>query len=248
MIYETDILAFGAHPDDVELSCGGTLLVANAQGQSTGIVDLTYGELGTRGTKESRLVESTNAQHILGVAFRENLGLPDGFIDDSMESKLAVIRAIRSARPQIVLANAIKDRHPDHPKAAKLVREAAFLSGLVKIETRDTEGNVQEAHRPRAVYHYIQSDYIEPTFVVNVSEFWEKKWEAIMAYSTQFHSLNAENKAFENSDKKTFISTPTFLEMLRGRHAEFGNLIGANYAEGFVSNRPIGLQNVLSLL
>ncbi len=243
-----DILAFGAHPDDVELSCGGTLLVANAQGQSTGIVDLTYGELGTRGTKESRLVESTNAQHILGVAFGDIVGRPDGLSEDGMESMLAVMRAIRSARPQIVLANAIKDRHPDHPKAAKLVREAAFLSGLVKIETRDAEGNVQEAHRPRAVYHYIQSDYIEPTFVVNVSEFWEKKWEAIMAYSTQFHSLNAENKGFENSDKKTFISTPTFLEMLRGRHAEFGNLIGANYAEGFLSNRPIGLQNVLSLL
>lgn len=247
MIRPVDILAFGAHPDDVELSCGGTLLVANAQGQSTGIVDLTYGELGTRGSKESRLKESTKAQEILGVTFRENLGLSDGFINDSMESKLEVIRAIRSARPQIVLANAVKDRHPDHPKAAKLVREAAFLSGLVKIETRDDQGNAQQAHRPKAVYHYIQSDYIEPSFVVNIADFWDKKWEAIMAYSTQFHSTSAEDKAFENADKKTFISTPTFLEMLKGRHAEFGNLIGANYAEGFVSNRPVGLQNILSL-
>ena len=247
MIRPVDILAFGAHPDDVELSCGGTLLVAKAQGQSTGIVDLTFGELGTRGTKESRLKESTKAQEILGVTFRENLGFSDGFINDSMESKLEVIRAIRSARPQIVLANAVKDRHPDHPQAAKLVREAAFLSGLVKIETRDGQGNIQQAHRPKAVYHYIQSDYIEPSFVVNISDFWEKKWEAIMAYSTQFHSINAEDKSFENADKKTFISTPTFLEMLKGRHAEFGNLIGANYAEGFVSNRPVGLQNILSL-
>lgn len=247
MISHVDILAFGAHPDDVELSCGGTLLVANAQGQSTGIVDLTYGELGTRGTKESRQKESKKAQEILGVTFRENLGLSDGFIDDSMESKLAVIRAIRSARPQIVLANAAKDRHPDHPHAAKLVREAAFLSGLVKIETKDARGNLQQAHRPKAVYHYIQSDYIEPSFVVDISEFWEKKWEAIMAYSTQFHSVNAAKKGFENAKTKTFISTPTFLEMLKGRHAEFGNLIGSNYAEGFVSNRPVGLQNILSL-
>ncbi len=247
MIGPVDILAFGAHPDDVELSCGGTLLVAKSQGHSTGIIDLTYGELGTRGNRESRLEESARAQEILEVSFRENLGLPDGFIDDSMKSKMEVIRAIRSARPQVILANAIRDRHPDHPHAAKLVREAAFLSGLVKIETKDAQGNLQQAHRPKAVYHYIQSDYIEPTFVVDISEFWEKKWEAIMAYSTQFHSLSASEKDFENAEKKTFISTPTFLEMLKGRHAEFGNLVGKTYAEGFVSNRPLGLQNLLHL-
>jgi len=235
-----DILAFGAHPDDVELGCGGTLAKEIALGRKVGIVDLTRGELGTRGSAEIRDREAAAAAKILGVVARENLNMRDGFFVNDEEHQLAVIRMIRKYRPEIVLCNAIDDRHIDHGKGSKLVSDACFLSGLRKIET-EYNGEKQEAYRPKAVYHYIQWKNIEPDFVVDISRYNDKRVEAILAYSSQFYDPNS-------SEPETPIATKNFLESLNYRAQDLGRLIGSDYAEGFTAERYLAVNSLKDLL
>jgi bacillithiol biosynthesis deacetylase BshB1 len=239
MIEPLDILAFGAHPDDVELSAGGTLLRHRAMGKTIGIVDLTEGELGTRGTVETRYTEAKKASETLGLTFRTNLQMSDGFFQHDKSSLIKIIEVLRAYRPKIVLANAISDRHPDHGRAAKLVSEACFLSGLTKIKT-SFNGINQEAHRPQAVYHYIQDRYQQPDFVVDITPFLEQKMAAIAAYKTQFWNP-------ESSEPKTPISSKEFLESVRASMQVNGRSIGVAYAEGFTVERQIGVSNLFDL-
>lgn len=234
-----NILAFGAHPDDVELSCAGTLMSHLAQGKTVGIVDLTQGELGTRGTPELRQQEATAAAQIMGIEVRENLGFADGFFTNDATHQIAIIRLLRRYQPDIVLANAIDDRHPDHGKAARLVADACFLSGLAKIQTLD-KGKTQKPWRPKALYHYIQDRHLIPDFVVDISPFLDKKTEAILAYKSQFYDPNS-------TEAPTYISSPDFLERVRTRHIDFGIPMGFKYAEGFSTNRYIGITNLFDL-
>ena len=234
-----DILAFAAHPDDVELSAAGTLIKHIKQGKKVALVDLTQGELGSRGTVETRYAEAADASKILGLSARINLKMEDGFFTHSQENLLKIIEQIRYFKPEIVLCNAIDDRHPDHGRASKLVSEACFLSGLRKIETGHDEDK-QEAHRPKAVYHYIQDRYIQPDFVVDVTEFVEQKFEAVRAYKTQFYDPNSK-------EPQTPISGEEFFGFLRGRMAEFGRSIGVNYAEGFTVERIPGVESFFDL-
>ncbi len=222
-----DILAFGAHPDDVELSCGGTILKEIHNGKTVGIIDLTKGELGTRGTVQTRATEASNAASILGVSFRKNLSFSDGFIVNDKAHQLEVIKLIRHYQPEIVLCNAIDDRHIDHGVASKLVSDACFLSGLIKIETKflDSEA-VQAPWRPKSIYHYIQWKPLEPDFVVDISDHIDKKMESVMAYSTQFYNPNSQ-------DPETPISSKNFVDSVRYRAADLGRLTGVGYAEGF---------------
>src|ERR1035437_2607310 len=220
-----DILAFGAHPDDVELSCSGTILKNISLGKKVGIIDLTRGELGTRGTAAIRIKESADAAKILGVSFRENLKMEDGFFQNDKKHQLKVIQKIRQYRPDVVLANALEDRHPDHGRAAKLIADASFLSGLRKIETK-LNGKKQEAWRPKAVYHYIQYRKLNPDFVVDISSFMEKRMESIKAFSSQFYNPGSKEPA-------TLISSSEFLKHIYSRAAEHGKLINVQYAEGF---------------
>lgn len=239
-----DILAFAAHPDDTELSCAGTLAKHIKQGKKAGVVDLTQGEMGTRGTPEIRAEEAANSAQILGLSARENLKLPDGFFRNDPISQMEVIQKIRKYRPDIILANAVTDRHPDHGRGAVLVKEAAFLSGLKQIKTHNDMGEAQEAWRPRVVYHYIQSQHIQPDLVVDVSDVWEQKLEAIKAFQSQFFT----GKQNDNEGPKTFISTPEFMEFIVGRAREYGQMIGVKYAEGFTVNRYIGVDDLTTLL
>ena len=220
-----DILAFGAHPDDVELSCSGTIIKNISLGKRIGIIDLTRGELGTRGTAAIRLKESAEAAKILGVSFRENLKMEDGFFQNDKKHQLKVIQKIRQYKPDIVLANALEDRHPDHGRAAKLIADASFLSGLRKIETK-LNGKKQEAWRPKAVYHYIQYRKLNPDFVVDISSLMEKRMEALKAFRSQF--FNPDSK-----EPETLISSSEFLKHIYSRAAEHGKLINVQYAEGF---------------
>lgn len=235
-----DILAFGVHPDDVELSCAGVLLAEKKNGKKTGIVDLTQGELGTRGTAQTRLQEAADAAMILGVDIRENLGMADGFFQNDEAHQRKIISAIRTYQPEIVLCNAIEDRHPDHGRSSKLVRDAAFLSGLMKIGT-ELNGKPQTAWRPKYVFSYIQDRMLQPDFVVDISDVFDQKIEAIKAYKTQFHTGDAEGPA-------TYISTPGFLDSVIYRHKWFGKMIGVEYAEGFISEKKIGLKNFDALI
>ncbi|MEO7141148.1 MAG: bacillithiol biosynthesis deacetylase BshB1 [Ferruginibacter sp.] len=228
-----DVLAFGVHPDDVELGCAGVLLVEKNKGKKTGIIDLTGGELGTRGTAETRKTEAAAAAKILDVDVRENLGFADGFFQNDKEHQLKLIEAIRRYQPEIILCNAPEDRHPDHGRSAKLVSDAAFLSGLIKVETF-FEGKQQEAWRPKYVFHYIQDRFLQPSFVLDVSKVFEKKMEAVRAYSTQFYNGNSDGP-------QTYISTQGFLEAVEGRYRMFGKMIGVEYAEGFISEKMIGV-------
>ncbi len=237
-----DILAIVAHPDDAELSCGGTLLAAAARGQTIGIVDLSRGELGTRGTPETRAQEAASASKILGLSVRENVGLPDGFLANTREQQMAIIPYIRKFRPRVVLTNAVSDRHPDHGKAATLVSDACFLSGLRAIGTRDELGSEQQAWRPQAVYHFVQDRYLQPDFIIDISDFFEKKMEAVRAYSSQFYT-GEEQKP----DEVTPISTPEFMKGLEARALEYGRLIGVKYGEGFNAERPVGVSDVMTL-
>lgn len=234
-----DILAIGVHPDDVELSCSGTILKHIAQGKKVGILDLTIGELGSRGSGELRLVEAANSAKLLGVEFRENIGLADGFFENDKESQLAIIKMIRKYQPEVVLANAVRDRHPDHGRASKLISDACFYSGLLKIET-NLEGEQQTHWRPKAVYHYIQDRLIKPDFVVDVSEFLDKKIASIQCFSSQFY--NPESK-----EPKTPISGEEFFDFIKGRMMQFGREIGVQYAEGFTAERYIGVEDLLGL-
>lgn len=237
---QLDILAFGAHPDDVELSCCGTLMKAISQGKTVGIVDLTRGELGTRGTAETRKLEAADASKILGVNVRVNLGMKDGFFQNDEAHQRLIIEQIRRFRPKIVFANAISDRHPDHSKGAKLVADACFLAGLRKIET-SWDGLPQEAHRPKAVYHYVQEQYIDPDFVVDVTPFFERKMDAIKAYRTQFFDVDSQ-------EPKTPISGEKYLDYVAGRMIQYGRPIDVDYAEGFTVNRIPGIDDLFHLI
>lgn len=230
-----DVLAFGVHPDDVELSCAGVLLAEKSIGKKTGIIDLTLGELGTRGTTETRKQEAANASKILGIDVRENLQLADGFFENNELHQRKVIAAIRTYQPEIVLCNAPSDRHPDHGRSAQLVAVASFLSGLKKIET-DVKGIKQQPWRPKYVFNYIQDKLLIPDFVIDVSDVFEKKLEAIKAYVSQFNNTNS-------TEPETYISTPDFLESVIYRHKWFGKMIGVKYAEGFISEKMIGFKN-----
>ena len=235
-----DILAFAAHPDDIELSCSATLMKHIAMGKKVGIVDLTQGELGTRGNIDSRYDEAKEASEIMGIHVRENLKFKDGFFDFSEENKRLIIEQIRRFQPEIVLANAIEDRHPDHGRAAKLVADACFLSGLRKIETK-YQGEVQTAHRPKALYHYIQDRYIKPDFIIDVTEHVDRKLEAIKAFKTQFYDPNS-------IEPVTPISGEDFFDFIKSRMIQNGRQIGVKYAEGFTTSRDIGVNNLFDLL
>ncbi|UJF31083.1 bacillithiol biosynthesis deacetylase BshB1 [Kaistella sp. 97-N-M2] len=230
-----DILAIGAHPDDVELGCGGTLAKLISAGKTVAVVDLTQGELGTRGTNFTRAEEAANASKILGLSARENLKMKDGFLQNSEEYQMQIVKIIRKYQPEIVLANAIDDRHPDHAKASKLVSDACFLSGLVKIETVG-EGKNQQPWRPKHVFHYIQWKNITPDFVIDISDFMEKKIEACLAYKTQFYDPNSE-------EPMTPIATKDFLESLTYRAQDLGRLSGVAFAEGFTTEKLLAFKN-----
>jgi bacillithiol biosynthesis deacetylase BshB1 len=232
---KVDILAIGAHPDDVELGCGGTLAKLIEEGKSVAVVDLTQGELGTRGTNITRAAEAAEASKILGISARENLKFPDGFILNTQEYQLEIVKKIRKYQPEIVFANAIEDRHPDHAKAAKLVSDACFLAGLVKIET-ESEGEKQTQWRPKHVFHYIQWKNIEPDFVVDISAFMEKKIEACLAYKTQFYDP-------KSTEPVTPIATKDFLESLTYRAQDLGRLSGVDFAEGFTTEKLLAFKN-----
>jgi bacillithiol biosynthesis deacetylase BshB1 len=221
-----DILVMAAHPDDAELAVAGTIVDAIANGKKVGIVDFTRGELGTRGTPEIRLAESAAASQVLGIHARENLELADGFFQNDRESQLKLIEVIRKYQPDVVLANALEDRHPDHGKGAALAIDACFLSGLRKIETG------LPAWRPKHVYHYIQDRYLEPDFVIDISAHWEKKEAAIRAFRSQFFDPNSNEPA-------SYISSPDFLDFIEARAQEMGHKIGVKYGEGFQSQSPI---------
>jgi bacillithiol biosynthesis deacetylase BshB1 len=233
-----DILAIAVHPDDVELGCSGTLLMEKMHGKKTGVVDLTRGELGTRGTPELRGQEAAAAGAIMQLDARENLGMADGFFRNDEEHQRLLIRAIRKYRPEIVLANALADRHPDHGRAGHLIAESCFLSGLRKVGTVDETGAAQESWRPKYIFHYIQDRYFDPSFVYDITPVFEKKLEAIRAYSSQFHST-----AYSKDEPQTYISTPEFLNSIIGRHQMFGKMIGVAYAEGFVTEKTIGVRD-----
>lgn len=235
-----DILAVGAHPDDVELSCGATLAKEVANGKKVGILDLTRGELGTRGSAEIRDKESKKAAAILGAQFRKNLGLPDGFFVNDSKSQLEVIKIIRQHQPEIVLCNAIDDRHIDHGKGSKLVSDACFLSGLRRIETH-FDGEPQEAWRPKHVYHYIQWKNIKPDFVVDVTGFIDKKLEMIFAFESQFYDPQSD-------EPQTPISSENFKESLTYRARDLGRLVGVEYGEGFTAERYPAVSSIFDLI
>jgi bacillithiol biosynthesis deacetylase BshB1 len=234
-----DILAFGAHPDDVEISMGGTILHYIEEGKKVGIIDITEGELGTRGSVETRYTESQESSELLGIHIRHNLQLKDGFFQHNEDSLKKIIVQIRRFKPEIIFANSIVDRHPDHARAAKLVAEAAFLAGLSKIKT-DWEGQAQIAHRPRLLLHYIQDQLIEPTILFDVSAFMTKKFDSIKCYKTQFYDPNS-------IEPSTPISGEGFFDFLTGRMREFGRPIGADFAEGFTTARTPGVNDLFQL-
>lgn len=227
-----DILAFGVHPDDVELGCAGTIMASIDQGKKVGIVDLTRGELGTRGTPTTRTQEAAAAAKIMGVQVRENLDMADGFFVNDEAHQRKIIALIRKYQPEIILANAPEDRHPDHGRSAKLVSDAAFLSGLRKVETIH-EGISQTAWRPAYTFHYIQDRFIQPSFVIDITAYMERKMEAVLAYGTQF--TNADT-----SEPQTYISSPQFLETVKARALMLGKRIGVGYAEGYITEKIIG--------
>jgi bacillithiol biosynthesis deacetylase BshB1 len=237
---ELDLLAFAAHPDDVELSCSGTLIKHIQLGKKVGIVDLTRGELGTRGNAALRDQEARLASKLMGIHYRANLEMRDGFFELNEANKLAIITQIRLLRPKLVLANAVSDRHIDHARAAQLVAEACFLSGLRKIETQ-WEAKSQEAWRPTAMYHYIQDQYIKPDLVVDITNQFDGKMAAIKAYGSQFFNP-------ESNEPVTPISHPDFFDFIEARAREMGRLIQVTYAEGFTTTRAVGVHDFMSLI
>lgn len=237
-----DVLAIGVHPDDVELGCSGTLINEIKRGKKIGIIDLTQGELGTRGDVKTRYEEAAAAAKIIGAHLRENLKMPDGFFTNSEENQRKIIAALRKYQPEIVLANSLDDRHPDHGRAARLIADACFLSGLRKIESTE-HGNPQDLWRPRYVFHYIQDRYHEPDFIVDITEVFQQRMESIKAYSTQFYKENADDL-----EPQTYISTPDFLESVIARARMLGKKIGVKYAEGFNTEKRIGIRNFDALI
>lgn len=234
-----DILVIAAHPDDAELSAGGTIISNVAKGRKVGIVDLTRGEMGTRGTPEIRLKEAASAGELMGVSVRDNLEFEDAFFVNDREHQLAIAKKIRAYRPNIVIANAASDRHPDHGKGSALISQACFISGLKRVET-ELDGIAQEAWRPKNVYHMIQSNFITPDFVVDVSEHWEQKMDAVRAYKSQFFDPNSK-------EPETFISTPAFMNLIESRGVEMGQPVGFKYAEGFTIEKRMGIKDLFEL-
>ncbi|MGF7232739.1 bacillithiol biosynthesis deacetylase BshB1 [Arachidicoccus sp.] len=231
---KVDILAFGVHPDDVELGCGGAIISSIKQGKKVAVVDLTRGELGTRGTAETRDAEAAEAGVILHLSARENLQMEDGFFQINESNILKVIVAIRKYQPEILICNAPSDRHPDHGRSAKLVLDASFLSGLLKIETT-FEGELQEAWRPKQVYQYIQDELLEPDLIFDISQVYEQKTASILSYKTQFNAID--------NGPQTYISSPQFLKIIEARAIEFGKRIGVEYAEGFIAQKALGVNS-----
>jgi len=241
-----DILAIGAHPDDVELSCSGTLLKHISKGYKIGLLDLTEGELGSRGSGSLRKEEAEDARLKMSAECRFNLNLGDGFFTKEKESLLKIIQIIRTIQPDIVLANAVKDRHPDHARAAELTRRACFLSGLIKVETKDLETNAtQDKWRPKALYHYIQDEQLTPDFVVDITPFLNKKMELILTYRSQFFEADSKDYA---DQPKTPISGKDFMDFMKAKGRVFGRSIGVDYAEGFNVGRIIGVEDLFDLI
>lgn len=234
-----DILVLAVHPDDAELGCSGTILRHIAEGKKVGIVDFTRGELGTRGTAETRDVEAADSARILGLHARENLGFKDAFFMNDEQHRLEVIRMIRKYQPEIVLSNALEDRHPDHGRAGDLANDACFLAGLMKIKTSQ-DGVEQEAWRPRLILQYIQDHYIKPDIIVDITPYMETKIKAIQSFKTQFFNP-------ELDEPSTYISSPEFFESVIGRAREFGKSIGATYGEGFTSRKLLGIDDIFNL-
>lgn len=235
-----DILAIASHPDDAELSCSGTLASHVEKGYKVGVLDLTQGEMGTRGTPAIRLEESDKAAKIMGLSARENLGFKDVFFEDDKAHQIAIARIIRKYRPEIVLANAVTDRHPDHGKGGSLASHACFISGLRKLET-EWDGEAQQAWRPKTIYHYIQNNYIEPDLVVDISSYWEVKKESILAFQSQFYDP-------QSKEPESFISSPDFLDFIEARSREMGHKINVKFGEGFTVERVPGLSNLFDLI
>lgn len=238
-----DILAIAVHPDDVELGCAGVLMAEKLKGKKTGVLDLTRGELGTRGTPELRLTESANAARIMQLDVRENAGMADGFFTNDEAHQRILIRFIRKYQPEIVIANALDDRHPDHGRAGHLIADACFLSGLRKIGSAGDQGEPQMHWRPKYVLHMIQDRYYTPSFVYDISAVFDRKIASIQAYTSQFHSTS-----YEENEPQTYISTPEFLNAIIGRHAMFGKMIGVPYAEGFISEKMIGISELDAII
>jgi len=238
---KVNILAIGAHPDDVELSCVGTLLRHIDMGYKVGLLDLTRGEMGTRGTHKTRKKEGLASAKIMGAAFRKTLNLGDGFFELNKKNKKQIVKVIRKCQPDIVFANALSDRHPDHGRAAKLVNDACFLAGLRKVVTQH-KGEIQKVWRPNAIYHYIQDHTLHPDFVVDITEYMEKKIECILAYKTQFH-----NPKIKARGPQTPISSPDFLETIKAKNRIHGRYINATFAEGFNVVRPIGINDLIAV-
>ena len=236
-----DFLAFGAHPDDVELGCGATIAKLVSQGKKVGIVDLTRGELGTRGSAEIRTKETKEASKILGITIRENMDFKDGFFRNDEEHQLKIIQVIRKYQPDFVFCNAPDDRHIDHPKGSQLIVEASFLSGLTKINTDDSSGNPQKQWRPKNIYHYIQWKNLNPDFIFDVSGFHNTKMDAVKCYSSQFYDPKSK-------EPETPISTKNFLDFIKSRANDFGRLIGVEHGEGFISNRKLGFSSFDELI
>ena len=236
-----DFLAFGAHPDDVELGCGATIAKLVSQGKKVGIVDLTRGELGTRGSAEIRTKETKEASNILGITIRENMDFKDGFFRNDEEHQLKIIQVIRKYQPDFIFCNAPDDRHIDHPKGSQLIVEASFLSGLTKIYTDDSSGNAQKQWRPKNIYHYIQWKNLDPDFIFDVSGFHNTKTDAVKCYSSQFYDPKSK-------EPETPISTKNFLNFVQSRANDFGRLIGVEHGEGFISNRKLGFSSFDELI
>jgi N-acetylglucosamine malate deacetylase 1 len=236
-----NILAIAAHPDDVELSCAGTLITHQQMGYTTGVIDLTKGEMGTRGTPEQRMEEANEAARLMKLTVRENLSLQDAFFENNLENQLKVIRKIRQYQPDIVIGNAQYDRHPDHVRGAKLIEEACFKAGLKMIKTLDDEGLEQDAWRPAKLFHVIQSVSLTPDFYVDISSAQAIKMEAVRAYKSQFFDPNS-------AEPQTYISRPEFIEMVEARAKEYGHRIQVAYAEGFNFSQAIGVKDLNHLL
>ena len=238
---KVDILAFGSHPDDVELGCGGSILSAISKGLKVGIIDLTKGELGTRGTPEIRKKESEMASEILGVSFRKNLGFKDGFFVNDKEHQLKVVEVLREHKPSIIFCNAVKDRHIDHPKGSKLVSDSCFLSGLSKINTNYKNSKNQSPWTPKQIYHYIQWFDLKPDILIDISEFQEKKIKAIMAYKSQFYNP-------KSTEPNTPISSKSFIDSIKQRDQNFGRISGVDAAEGFTVEKPPVVKDIKGIM
>ena len=235
-----DILAIGVHPDDIELSCAGTILKEIASGKKVGVLDLTHGELGTRGSGPLRLIEAQKSAEILGLACRDNLGMADGFFKNDQKHIVQIAHILRKYQPDIVLSNAPSDRHPDHGRASKLISDACFYSGLRRIKTKQ-DGELQEAWRPKAIYNYIQDRFIEPHFVVDITPFVETKMDSIKAFSSQFYNPGS-------NEPESPLTMKNFFEFVRARMADMGRYIHADYAEGYLVERPAGVESLGDLM